>query len=155
MQRIPGPLASGITQAKPLTAAVLRRVLHSLASKPTAGWALRRGQLVHGVASPIDYLLALREYSLKDHAAKITCPVLVCGAEGDDISASAPQLAEALTCPKQYIHFSAAEGAGDHCEAGARTLYHARSFGWLDNLLRPVLPPLPQAPTAPLVPQTE
>jgi hypothetical protein len=101
-------------------------------------WPLR--QLVHGAASPIDYLLALREYSLKDHAAQITCPVLVCDAEGDDISASAPQLVEALTGQKSYIHFTVAEGAGDHCEAGARTLYHARSFGWLDNLLRPQLP---------------
>ena len=155
MQRIPGPLAGGITQGQPLAAAVLRRVLHSLASKPTAGWALRRGQLVHGLASPIDYLLALREYSLKDHAAQITCPVLVCDAEGDDISASAPQLVEALTCPKHYIHFTAAEGAGDHCEAGARTLYHARSFGWLDNLLHPEFPARPQAPATPLVPQPE
>ena len=102
-----------------LGAAVLRRLLKTLASKPTAGWALRRGQLVHGVASPIDYLLALREYSLKDCAPKITCPVLVCSAEGDDISASAPQLVEALTCEKHYVHFTAAEGAGDHCEAGA------------------------------------
>ncbi len=149
MRRIPGPLARGITDGQPLAAAVLRRALQTLAGKPTAGWALRRGQLVHGVASPLDYLLALREYSLTDHAAKITCPVLVCDAEGDDISASAPQLFEALTCEKQYIHFTAAQGAGDHCEAGARTLYHARSFGWLDALLRP------QPLASPPVPQTE
>jgi hypothetical protein len=117
-----------------------------LARKPTAGWALRRGQFVHGAASPIEYLLALRAYSLKDHAGMITCPVLVCDAEGDDISASAPQLAEALTCEKQYLHFTAAEGAGDHCEAGARTLYHARSFGWLDGILHPERPVQPQPP---------
>jgi alpha-beta hydrolase superfamily lysophospholipase len=155
MRRIPGPLAGGVTGGQPLAAAVLRRILQGLARKPTAGWALRRGQLVHGVTTPIDYLLALREYSLKDHAAQITCPVLVCDAEGDDISASAPQLVEALTCEKQYIHFTAAEGAGDHCEAGARTLYHARSFGWLDNLLRPELPPRPQPLGSPPVAQTE
>jgi hypothetical protein len=84
----------------------LRRILQMLARKPTAGWALRRGQLVHGVGSPMDYLRALRPYSLKDHASK-----------------------------NQYLHFTAAEGAGDHCEAGARTLYHARSFGWLGSIL--------------------
>ena len=66
------------------------------------------------------------------------CPTLVCSAEGDDISASASQLAEALNCAKQYVRFTAAEGAGDHCESGARALYHARSFGWLDAI---VLPP--------------
>ena len=125
LRRVPGPLAAGITRGQPVGAAVLRRLLKTLASKPTAGWALRRGQLVHGVASPIDYLLALREYSLKDCAPKITCPVLVCSAEGDDISASAPQLVEALTCEKHYVHFTEAEGAGDHCEAGARPLPRA------------------------------
>ena len=72
---------------------------------------------MHGASSPLDYLQELREYSLKDHAPRITCPVLVCDAEGDDISASAPQLVDALTCQKHYIHFTAAEGAGDHCEA--------------------------------------
>ena len=144
MARIPGFLAGGITGGRPLAAAVLRRVLQSLAGRPTAGWALRRGQLVHGAASPVDYLLALRPYSLAGHAAAITCPVLVCDAEGDDISASAPQLAAALAGEKEYIHFTKAEGAGDHCEAGARTLYHARSFGWLDQLLHPGVPAGPQ-----------
>jgi alpha-beta hydrolase superfamily lysophospholipase len=148
LKRIPGPLTAGITGRQPLAAAVLRRVLATLASKPTAGWALRRGQLVHGAASPLAYLQALREYSLQDYAGQITCPVLVCDAEGDDISASAPQLVDALTCEKDYIHFTAAEGAGDHCEAGARTLYHARTFGWLDSLLHPEPPPPASPPSA-------
>ena len=86
---------------------------------------------------PLHYLLALRDYTLKGRAGDITCPVFVCNAEGDDISTSAPQLADALTCDKEFVTFTAAEGAGDHCEAGARTLYHARSFGWLDRVLRP------------------
>lgn len=137
LERIPGPLATGLAQGRPAATAILRRILSALAAKPTAGWAIRRGQLVHGAADPIGYLLALREYSLKDRAGQITCPTFVCDAEGDDISASAPQLADALTCEKQYVRFTAAEGAADHCEAGARTLYHARSFGWLDPILRP------------------
>ena len=151
LRRIPGPLAAGITGRRPLAASALRRVLQALEGKPTAGWALRRGQLVHGASSPLDYLQALREYSLKDHAPRITCPVLVCDAEGDDISASAPQLVDALSCQKHYIHFTAAEGAGDHCEAGARTLYHARAFAWLDSLLQPE--PLP--PASPPVPRRQ
>jgi hypothetical protein len=77
----------------------------------------------------------------------------VCDAEGDDISGSSSKLVEALTCQKQYIHFTAAEGAGDHCEAGARTLYHARSFGWLDHLMDLQVPSKPQPPASPPVAQ--
>jgi hypothetical protein len=115
---------------------VLQEVLKGLATKPTAGWTLRRGQLVHGVDGPVEYLDALREYSLKGRAETIECPTFVCNAEGDDISTSAPALFEALTCAKEYVLFNSADGAGDHCEAGARTLYHALSFGWLDRVLQ-------------------
>jgi pimeloyl-ACP methyl ester carboxylesterase len=131
--RLPGPLAGGLPAGQ--VSRLLRRLLAYVARQPTGGWALRRGQLVHGAADPAAYLLALREYTLADRAAAITCPVLVCQAEGDAISASAPQLAAALTGDKELMLFTAAEGAGDHCEAGARTLFHARAFGWLDRVL--------------------
>jgi dienelactone hydrolase len=140
LQRIPGLLTTGLRDHKTVPLAVLRQILRILAAKPTAGWALRRGQLVHGADDPVEYLLALRDYSLKGRAETITCPTLVCNAEGDDISTTAPLLYQALTVDKKkYVSFSAAEGAGDHCEAGARTLYHARSFAWLDHILHPDL----------------
>jgi hypothetical protein len=113
------------------------RLLDALSKKATAGWALRRGMLVHGVADPLAFVEAAREYTLAGRAEQIRCPTWVCNAEGDDIGASAPQLVEALICPKTFVRFTVAEGAGDHCEAGARALYHARSFGWLDELLHP------------------
>jgi alpha-beta hydrolase superfamily lysophospholipase len=137
LERIPGPLADGLTAGRGAAIAVLRRILARLERKPTAGWALRRGQLVHGATDPVGYLLALREYSLAGRVADITCPVFVCNAEGDDISASAPRLAAELTGEKELVTFTARQGAGDHCEAGARTLYHALSFGWLDRVLHP------------------
>jgi hypothetical protein len=133
---MPGPLASGLRAGKHGATVTAGRILVFLAGKPTAGWALRRGQLVHGVSDPLEYLMALRDYSLAGRAEAITCPTFVCHAEGDDISASAPRLVEALTCEKSYVKFTAAEGAGDHCEAAARTLYHARSFGWLDAIMQ-------------------
>ncbi len=137
LERVPKPLASGVVNGRRSATAVLRGILRSLAAKPTAGWALRRGLLVHGVRDPLEYLLTLRDYALKGRAEMISCPMFVCNAEGDDISASAPHLVDALTVEKEYVRFTAAEGAGDHCEAGARTLYHARSFGWLDRMLAP------------------
>jgi dienelactone hydrolase len=137
LERLPGPLAGPFANGRPWATATVGRLLRVLASKPTAGWALRRGMLVHGVDDPLQLVDAMREFTLAGHAADITCPTWVCDAEGDDISASAPQLVDALTCEKAYVHFSVAEGAGDHCEQGARALYHARSFAWLDDRLQP------------------
>jgi alpha-beta hydrolase superfamily lysophospholipase len=137
LERMPGPLASGLEAGRPWARSVARRVLGTLVNKPTAGWALRRGLLVHGVDEPLALLDGMRAYTLAGRAEQITCPTWVCNAEGDDIGASAPRLVDALTCDKRFVRFTAAEGAGDHCEAGARSLYHARSFGWLDALLEP------------------
>jgi alpha-beta hydrolase superfamily lysophospholipase len=137
-QRIPRFLRAGFVDGRTWATKFVGRILDLLAAKPTAGWALRRGQLVHGASTPLGYLQSLRDYSLKDHAAAIQCPTFVCNAQGDDISASAPRLVEALTCPHVFSTFTSAEGAGDHCEAGGRTLFHLRAFGWLDQILHPV-----------------
>jgi dienelactone hydrolase len=45
-------------------------------------------------------------------------------------------LYEALHCPKTFVAFTAAEGAGEHCHEGAMTLFHQRLFDWLDDTLR-------------------
>jgi alpha-beta hydrolase superfamily lysophospholipase len=137
LRRLPPPLARRVAARSPRAIKALRMLSGYLIKKPTAGWALRRGLLVHGLDNPLDFIESLREYSLAGRAERISCPTWVCSAEGDEISESAPQLVAALTCEKEYVRFTAAEGAGDHCEAGARTLYHARSFAWLDQLLRP------------------
>lgn len=104
--------------------------------KPTAGWALRRNLLVHGVSDPIEFFRLAPEYTLKGREQLITCPTLVCAAEGDDLSARARRLLDALTCEKEYVEFRAADGAGEHCESGARTLFHQRAFDWLDAVLQ-------------------
>ena len=49
--------------------------------------------------------------------------------------AARDQVYEALTCPKTLLRFTAAEGAGDHCEMGNRPLYDQRAFDWLDETL--------------------
>ena len=137
LDRLPAPRANPRVINRRRVRLALARLLERVAAKPTAGWALRRGMLVHGVDDPLAYVDALREFTLKDRAAEIRCPTWVCSAEGDDISASALQLVDALTCEKTHVRFTAAEGADDHCEQAARALYHARSFAWLDDGLRP------------------
>jgi hypothetical protein len=39
-----------------------------------------------------------------------------------------------LTCRKSLINFSAAEGAGEHCEMLNRSLVNRRVFDWLDGV---------------------
>jgi alpha-beta hydrolase superfamily lysophospholipase len=137
LERLPAPLATRYTAGHRGARMLLTAILGVVARKPTAGWALRRGQLVHGLTSPIAYLEALSDYSLAGHAQRITCPTWACNAEEDDIGASAPELIAALEVESMFVQFTTAEGAGDHCEQGARALYHARSFGWLDRILQP------------------
>lgn len=137
LARLPGPLRSGFEAGNRLEVAAVREMLDSLAKKPTAGWSLRRGMQVHQVDSPLAYIEAMKPYSLVGRAEQIQCPTWVCNAEGDDISASATELVAALTCPHEFVTFTAAEGAAAHCESGARTLFHARMFGWLDGILHP------------------
>ena len=97
VERIPGPLVAGLDPSNRLRGWLLARILDVLARKPTAGWALRRGQLVHGAASPIEYLRALAPYTLDGRAQHIACPMFVNNAEDDDIGASAPRLVAAST----------------------------------------------------------
>lgn len=141
LSRIPGPLRGQIPDGNAPAVRMVESIIDSRLKKPTAGWALRRGLYVNGVGTMMDYIRQAREYTLKGHAERITCPTLVCHAEGDDIAAQAPELFDALECPKELILFTEAEGAGQHCELGARQLYLARAFGWLDSVLGLGSPP--------------
>lgn len=135
VDRMPGPLSTHLHDGSKTAEAIAGRLLRGVMRRPTAGWALRRMLLVHGVDDPVELMNDLRRYSLAGVAEKITCPTFVCNAEGDDISAGAPDLVDALVCPKEFVTFTDADGAGDHCEAGNRAIYHARSFDWLDRVL--------------------
>lgn len=137
LERIPAPLRKEIPDGNAAAVGTVSALMDSIMKKPTAGWNLRRGLYVNGVDSMMDYIRDARRYTLKGYAEKITCPTLICHGELDDIAAQSPLTFAALTCPKELITFMAADGAGDHCEVGARQLYLARSFAWLDDLLEP------------------
>ena len=55
------------------------------------GWALRRGLLVHGLKTPIDYLRLTADYATERPEA-IRCPTLICSAENDELGATARDL---------------------------------------------------------------
>jgi pimeloyl-ACP methyl ester carboxylesterase len=100
-------------------------------------WAFKqRGEWVHGVDSLLGYIQAMDDYRLSTVARKIACPSFISAAESDPVSKYAAMLYAALNCPKTLVHFTNAEGAGDHCEIMARGLFHQRSFDWLDEVMR-------------------
>ncbi len=133
--RLPGFLAGSLPELRGVSGLLLRRILQTRLRQPTAGWALRRGLWVHKAASIEEYLRQLAEYTLDGRADRIRCPTLVCFAEDDDLAVSARKTYDALTSAKEFMTFRGADGAGEHCEAGARLAFHQRVFDWLDQRL--------------------
>jgi dienelactone hydrolase len=137
-RHLPGFLARQLPDGNPALLRLLGRLVRAVMNKPTAGWAMRRNLMAHGLNDPLEYFTVARQYSLKGIEDRIRCPTFVCSAEDDDLSVDAGQLYDALTCPKRYYQFPSAEGAGQHCESGARALFHSRAFDWLGQVLNPV-----------------
>ncbi len=99
-------------------------------------WAIENGMFTFQVGSIWDLIEATECWSLEGVAHKITCPTLVCEAEGDHFFAGQPKmLYEALTCPKTLMQFTADNGAEEHCQFGALLLSNHRMFSWLDTTL--------------------
>ena len=99
-------------------------------------WSLlQRGFWVNGVDSLYDYAVDMLRYELFPVAKNIACPTFISQATHDPVAAYAPDLFAAITAPKVLVPFTAAEGAGMHCEVMARTLYDQRMFDWLDETL--------------------
>jgi pimeloyl-ACP methyl ester carboxylesterase len=99
-------------------------------------WALTNGMWTGGFNSPADYFQGNRRYSLDGIVNQIQCPTLVCDAEHDHFFHDARTVYRALTCPeKEYLLFTSQEGADEHCQFGAMSLFHQRIFDWLDGVI--------------------
>jgi pimeloyl-ACP methyl ester carboxylesterase len=106
-----------------------------MANDPGFAFSINRGLLVHGAATPLDFLKLYPPYTIDGLADRITCPSLICEGENDTRGGDAKPLYDAITAPKDYILFTNAEGAGQHDEAGAAALFSQRAFDWLDRTL--------------------
>ncbi len=98
-------------------------------------WATNNGVWTFGVASPAEFIRATAPYTLTGVADRIACPTLVFDAENDQFfGGEAQRLYDALSCPKEHILGTDADGgAGEHCHMGAMLLTHQRLFDWLDR----------------------
>jgi hypothetical protein len=71
--------------------------------------------------------------TLEGRLGSVRCPTLLTAAELDQRSASAEAVLAGLRCPKTLLRFTAAEGAGEHCEMNNRSLVNRRVLDWLDE----------------------
>ncbi|HLJ45935.1 MAG TPA: hypothetical protein VKU01_08005 [Bryobacteraceae bacterium] len=89
-----------------------------------------------GMSSYYDVYAALADYSLKNVAAQIRCPMLITNPESEQFFAGQPrQLRELLTCPKKLVDFTRAQGADLHCEVNAPGYRDYQIYNWLDETL--------------------
>jgi alpha-beta hydrolase superfamily lysophospholipase len=103
-------------------------------SSPQLRWkVVQRGFWVHGVSDLRAYLASAELFTMQDRAELIRCPTLITQAERDMLAADAGSFFDALRCPKTLMRFTAAEGAGGHCEMGNRSLLNRRVLDWLDE----------------------
>jgi alpha-beta hydrolase superfamily lysophospholipase len=137
LSRMPAMVRGEIPDGNRVAVATVQTMLDATMRRPTEGWTFRRGLYVHGVDTAMDYIRDMRGYTLKGYAEQIACPTLICRGESDEVSQSASLTFDALTAPKEFIEFRDADGAGGHCELGARQVYLARAYGWLDGILQP------------------
>ena len=104
------------------------------ARSPQARWSQENGQYTFHAASPAEWCLKALDYDMTPHAANIRCATLIIDVENENsFPGQARPLYEALTCPKTWLYFSEAEGAGDHCQTGSPGLAQQRIFDWLDE----------------------
>jgi len=106
----------------------------SPATRTMMAWRMRP----YGVTSPFDFFTAARQYALTDEQlAAITCPMLVTDPEHEQFwPGQSARMYEALTCPKELVAFTEAEGADGHCEPAATGIRGERLFDWLDEQVR-------------------
>lgn len=103
---------------------------------PMMRWRLiDRGLWATGTETLFDFFARMIEFELTSVASGITCPTLATTNETDPTSADAHRLLEAISGPGRLARFTAADGAGGHCEGLARRQFHERAYDWLGETL--------------------
>ena len=83
-----------------------------------------------------EYAEAAMAMTLEGRVGMIRCPTLLTTAENDPLSHGAAGAARrARPARRPLMRFTAAEGAGDHCEMDNRSLAMLRMLDWLDATL--------------------
>lgn len=116
---------------------LLKAFSSMIAGDRSLSWKIvQRGFWANGASDLRGYLRTIERFTMEGRAEAIRCPTLLTAAENDPLARGAEKLYGALKCPKTLIKFTAAEGAGDHCEMMNRSLVNRTALDWLDRTLR-------------------
>lgn len=97
-------------------------------------WGFVDAMWHHGVTTPADLFREFRKYSLGASVADITARTLVVDSEAEEWGQSRP-FYDALTSPKDYLLFTAAETAQFHVQPGAAGISTIHLLDWLEENL--------------------
>lgn len=129
-----GVPAEAATNLGTLDQTILDKIDSAIRSHPVLRWkVIQRGFWTHGVQDLRAYFASAELFTMNGRAERIACPTLITQAENDILATGAAAFYDALTCPKTLMRFTAAEGAGGHCEMKNRSLLNRRVLDWLDE----------------------
>lgn len=100
-------------------------------------WMVQNALWVYGLEHRYELLKAVPQFTLREVAGQIKCPMLILVGEADHfVSAEqVDELVERLHCPSTVRIFTKREGAEEHCQEGNHALLHQVVFDWLDEQL--------------------
>jgi hypothetical protein len=115
---------------------VLDQIMDVINKNRRLYWSIvSRGFWVNGSSDLRQFFAQTQEYTLDGRGSQIACPTLLTVPENDPLTAGYQSFVDALGERVSVIHFTAAEGAGQHCEMFDRTRLNRRVLDWLDDIL--------------------
>jgi hypothetical protein len=113
---------------------VLEKMMEVIRQNRAMRWSIeQRGFWANGVTDLRGLIAGTMQFTLRERVGQIRCPVLLTRAENDPLAAAVGDFAAALP-NATVIDFTAAEGAGSHCEMMNRSLVNRRALDWLDDV---------------------
>jgi len=136
-----GVSADDVADLDNLPAAAVEGMWNAIQSDQQLRWKIvQRGFWANDAENLREFISKSAQFTLKDRVGDIRCPTLLTAAENDPLAAATKEFYDALTCDKTLLRFTAAEGAGEHCEMTNRSLVNQRVLDWLDDTLAPGIP---------------